>query len=112
MLTKLDKLDKLYGRGSMEFDFIRYLQGLDKVFYQGQISGVQTKMKYADPNYTDKSTLEFNVVLTANQYTNFNRIHISLPIKVKSKTNNNNDIETGLITVNISFSIGLRRRNK
>ena len=35
MLTKLDKLEKLYGHESMDFDFIRYLPGLGKVFYQG-----------------------------------------------------------------------------
>ena len=100
MLTKLDKLEKLYGHESMDFDFIRYLPGLGKVFYQGQIAGAQAKRKRADPNYTDKNTLQFNVVLTANPYTNFNRMHICLPIKVKSKTNNNNDIESGLITIN------------
>ena len=32
MLTKLDKLEKLYSHGNMDFDFIRYLLGLSKVF--------------------------------------------------------------------------------
>ena len=76
MLNKLDKLESLYMQGTMDFDLIRYLPGITKVSRQGQIYSIITKRSYADPNYNDKTTLEFNIVFPANHYTNFNSMHI------------------------------------
>ena len=65
---------------------------MTKILPQGQISSILTKRSYVDANDKDKTTLEFNTVLLANQYRNFNSMHIFLPIKIKSKTNKNNDV--------------------
>ena len=70
-MTKLEKLEKLYDDGTMDYNLMAYIPCLGKIFYQGQIAGVVTKKAYASPNYTNKNTLEFNVNLTADQYTNF-----------------------------------------
>ena len=38
------------------------------------------KRKFVDLTYKD-FTLEFNINLPANQYTNFNSLHVCLPIE-------------------------------
>lgn len=43
MLEKIDKLKILYNQGSMDSDMLKYIPGLAKIFYQGQIDAVQTK---------------------------------------------------------------------
>ena len=43
MLHKLDKLKLLYDCRSMDADMTRYTPGLAKIFYQGQLDGVETK---------------------------------------------------------------------
>ena len=50
--------------------------------------------------YVQKDNLGFDIVLSANEYTNFNKMLICLPIKIKSKTNNANDVAAGIIPVN------------
>ena len=44
MVNKLDKLKMLYDRGSMDADMMRHIPGLSKIFYQGQIDGLKTKI--------------------------------------------------------------------
>ena len=85
MLEKIDKLKILYNQGSMDSDMLKYISGLAKVFYQGQIDAVQTKKNYAASSYTDKEVLEFNVNLIKNHYTNFSSILLCLPIKILKK---------------------------
>ena len=58
---------------------------MTKILPQGQIYSILTKRSYVDANDKDKTTLEFNTVLLANQYRNFNSMHIFLPIKKNLK---------------------------
>ena len=85
MLEKIDKLKILYNQGSMDSDMLKYIPGLAKIFYQGQINAVETKKTYAATSYTDKEVLEFNVNLLKNHYTNFSSILLCLPIKILKK---------------------------
>ena len=39
---------KRYNDGQMLADLIRYIPGLAKLAYQGQIKSIETKRKYAD----------------------------------------------------------------
>ena len=64
----------------------------------------KTKRKYADQSYKNKKVIEFNVQLTANDYTNFQNVHLCFPIKIKSAVDINNDIAAGVITVNNFFA--------
>ena len=89
ILNKLDKLKLLHDRGSMDADMMRYIPGLSKVFYQGQLNGVKTRKTYASLTYTDKNILEFNINLTKNHYTNFSSMIIGLLIKILKNTNEN-----------------------
>lgn len=43
MLSKLDKLKLLFDCGSMDVDMMRYIPGLVKIFYQGQLDSVKAK---------------------------------------------------------------------
>ena len=79
---------------------IRYLPGLAKPLYQGQLKGTLPKKAYADDTYKDLKTAEFTIQLSANQYMNFTAF-----ISVKNlKTNVANDILATEITVNNFFA--------
>ena len=104
VLDKINKLESPYKRGKMDFNLIKYVLGLADCATQGQINYFMNKRKYSDETYKDKNTLEFNIQLNANHYTNFNSINICLPIKIISKTNNANDIAVGTIPVNAFFA--------
>ena len=83
---------------------LRYIPGLEKVGYQGQLHSAETKRKYADDTYKSKKVIDFNVQLTKGNYTNFQNVHLCFPLKFKLAADNNNGIATGLITVNNFFA--------
>ena len=104
MINKIENLEKLYETSKMDFNLIRYIPGLTNIAYLGQFYSVQTKRKYASETYVQKNDLEFGTILSSNEYTNFNNMHLCLPIKIKSKVDNNNDITAGTIPVNNFFA--------
>ena len=57
-------------------DLVRYLPGLVKAAYQGQIKSIETKRKHTDNTYKDLEVIEFPIILTKNHYTNFQNIHL------------------------------------
>ena len=67
-------------------ELIRYLGGLAKLLYEGQLKGTLPKKVYADDTYKDLKTAEFTIQLSANQYMNFHSVHLVFPLKIK-KTN-------------------------
>lgn len=71
---------------------IRYLAGMAKISIQVQIYNALPWKTCASPNYVDKKTLEFNLILAANTCTNFSNIHLCLPIQMKFETDKNADI--------------------
>ena len=81
VLGKINKLETLHKTGKMDFTLIRYILGLADVARPGQIYSLNVKRKYGYETYKDKNTLEFNTNLNTNTYTNFNSMHICLPIK-------------------------------
>ena len=83
VLTKINKLQKLWDAGSMDYDLIRYLSGMAKISRQGQIYSVHPQRLYASPGWSDLRTFEFNMLLTADTATNFNNIHLYIPIQIK-----------------------------
>ena len=92
----------------MDFYLIRYLPEIAKISRQGQVYNVLPKKAYASPNYVDKKTLEFNVILSENTCTNFSNMHLCLPIQIKSKTDKTADIPDTLVTVNNCFARWLK----
>ena len=43
LLTKLDKLTDLYDSRKVDADILRYIPGMSKIMYQGQIDWIETK---------------------------------------------------------------------
>ena len=43
LLTKLDKLKDLYDSRKVNADILRYIPGMSKIMYQGQIDRIETK---------------------------------------------------------------------
>ena len=87
VFRKVDKLGNLWEDGKVDYSLIRYLPGLANVSRQGQIYSIVPKKPYASSNYTDKKTLEFNILLASNTYTNYSSLIIVLPVQIKKRTN-------------------------
>ena len=62
-----------------------WLMYLANVSRQGQIYSIVPKKAYASSNYTDRKTLEFNILLASNTYTNYSSLMIVLPVQIKKK---------------------------
>ena len=68
LIRKIDKLKTLYDEGQVDADILRYIPGMSKIMYQGQIYWINTKKTYAASTYSDMQMLEFAIELTANHY--------------------------------------------
>ena len=66
-------------------ELIRYLGGLAKLLYQGQLKGTLPKKAYADDTYKDLKTAEFTIQLLTNQYMNFHSVPLVFPLKILKK---------------------------
>ena len=100
----IDNFMKLFDQGKGPGELVRYIPGLTKPLFQGQIDGTQEKKAFADDTYKDLKTAEFTIQLSSNHYMNFNNVHIVFPLKIKKKTNVANDILATEITVNNFFA--------
>ena len=85
----------------MDYDLIRYIPSMMKISRQGQIYSVHTQRVYASPNWSDLRTFGFNMLLTTDTATNFNNMHLCIPLQIKKKTDAANDVDDDLMTVNI-----------
>ena len=64
---------------------IRYLPGLSKPLYQGQVNGTTERKAFADDTYKDLKVAEFSMQLSNNEYMNFHSVHLVFPMKIKKK---------------------------
>ena len=87
VFRKVDKVGSLWEDSKVDYSLIRYLPSLTNVSRQGQIYSIVSKKAYASSNYTDKKTLEFNMLLTSNTYTNYSSLMIVLPVQIEKRTN-------------------------
>ena len=104
LLKKLDKLSDLYERGRIDSDLLRYIPGMSKIMYQGQLDWIQTKKAYAASTYTEKQILEFNIELTKSHYKNFSNMVLCLPIIFRKNSNKAQAIDADMILVNNFFA--------
>ena len=108
LISKLDKLADLYDSGKVDADLLRYIPGMSKIMYQGQIDWIETRRSYAASTYTDSQVLEFNIELTANHYINFSNMILCLPRSFRKKTNKSNAIDGDMIPVNNFFAYWIK----
>ena len=45
LINKLDELAELYDTGKVDADLLRYIPGMSKIMYQGQIDWIERKKK-------------------------------------------------------------------
>ena len=104
MLKKRLKNRELISTGRHENDIVKYIPGLFELKFQGMLENINTREKVAHSSDTDMEELDFQRLLTENNYINPNSIQICFPIKIKKKTNQNLDIHADLIRVNNFFA--------
>ena len=102
--SRMGDFNKIFKTGKISYNKLKYIPGLAKLGYQGQLYSTETKRKYADDTYRGKKVIEFNVQLTTNHYSNFQNVHLCFSMKIKSAVDNNKDIAAGVITVNNVFA--------
>ena len=103
MFSRLDSIEKFIYTGRSKNDLIRYIPGITKPAYQGQLEETLTKKTYAGDTYKGHRVAEFNVELTDNQYMNFRNVHLVFPMKIKKITNSATNLDATLMTVNNVF---------
>ena len=74
LFSKMDDFDKFFRNGKIS-EMLKYIPGLAKAAYWGQLEKRERKRKFADDSDKGKKVIEFNTQLAENQYTNF---HISV----------------------------------
>ena len=84
MNIKVIKLWTLLKTGIMDKNVPNYLPAMLSIVYQSKVYSIKRK-KTCRLSYKDMQTLELNTILPAIQYTNWNGVHICLPMKMKKK---------------------------
>ena len=97
-------LTDLYDTGKVDADVLRYIPGMSKIMYQGQLDHIETKKCYVESTYTNKEMMEFNINITANHYVNFSNMVLCLPVTFRKTATNTAAIERDLIPVNNFFA--------
>ena len=101
---KVKKIKCLINTGEFDANLAKYIPGMLELAYQGMIENIDKKEQVAHISYKDMETLEFQIMLISNYYTNPNSMHICFPLKIKKATNENTDLDTDLITLNHFFA--------
>ena len=80
---KVQKIKRLINIGEYDANLAKYIRGMLELVFQGIIENINTKEQVARMSYKDMETLEFQIMLTNNHYTNPNSMHICFSIKIK-----------------------------
>ena len=109
LFKKSENLEKFFEIGKASGKLVRYLPGLTKPLYQGQLKGTNERKAFADDTYKDLKVAEYTIQLSNNEYVNFDNVHLVFLMKIKkNKSNAANDILAGEITVNNSFAYWIK----
>ena len=103
LLSKADRLGKLWDKGKADESLAICLPGLTNVSRQGKLYNIIGRRMYVSSTCTDKKTLEITIQLAANTFSNFSMMCVVLPIQIKKSTNKATDIDDDLVTVNGLF---------
>ena len=83
LYKKSENFENVYKTGKANGELIRYLPGLVKPFYQGQLKGTTERKAFTDDTYKDLKVVEFAIQLSNNEYMNFHGVHIVFSMKIK-----------------------------
>ena len=73
---KVQKIRDLINMGKYDADIAKYIPGLLDLAIQGMLDDIDTRKKVVHPSYKDMEQLDFQILLTENNYVNPNRIHL------------------------------------
>ena len=104
LFKKSENLEKIFETGKASGELVRYLPGLTKPLYQGQLKGTTERKAFADDTYKDLKVAEYTIQLANDEYMNFHGVHLVFPMKIKKKSNVANNIRATEITVNNFFT--------
>ena len=104
LYKRIENIENLYKYGTAPGNLIRYIAGLAKPIYQGQIISTIDKKAYAEDSYREQKIAIFNIQLAANTYMNFHDAHPVFPMRINKSTNNAQNIDDSEITVNNFFA--------
>ena len=80
---KSENLEKIFETGKANGLLVRYLPGLTKPLYQGQLKGRTDRKAFADDTYKDLKVTKYTIQLSNNKYINFYGVHLVFPMKMK-----------------------------
>ena len=64
LFKKSENLEKNFETGRVSGEFVRYLPGLTKPLYQGQLKGTNERKAFADDTYRDLKVAEYTIQLS------------------------------------------------
>ena len=73
---KVQKIRDLINMGKYDADIAKYIPGLLDLAVQGMLDDIDTRKKVVHPSYKDMEQLDFQILLTENNYVNPNCIHL------------------------------------
>ena len=63
LFSKMDDFDKFFRNGKISYNMLKYIPGLAKAAYQGQLEKTETRRKYLDDSYKGQKVIEFKIQL-------------------------------------------------
>ena len=78
---KVKKIKILIYTGEYDADIAWYILGMLQLKFQGMLGRIDTIEQPAHISYNDKETIDFQLLLDQNIYTNLNSLRICFPIK-------------------------------
>ena len=73
---KVQKIRDLINMGKYDADLAKYIPGLIDLAIKGMLDDIATREKVVHPSYKDMEQLDFQILLTENNYVNPNCIHL------------------------------------
>ena len=101
---KVEKTRRLTEHGTYDADIASYITGTLDLVIQGMIEKIKTIEHPTDLSYRDKETLDSELILDKNYYTNLKSLRICFPIRFRKLSNAALDLDPNLLPVNNFFA--------
>ena len=101
---RVKKITRLIEHGIYDAEIARYIPGTLDLVFQGMMENIKTIEHPADLLYKDKETLDFELNLDENYYTNLKGLHICFPIRFRKLSNPAQDLDPNLLPINNFFA--------
>ena len=72
--------------------------------FQGMLDNIKTVEQVAHPSYKDKETIDFQLMLDKNLYSNLNSLHFVFTLRIRKAADATAQIEANMMMVNNFFA--------